>query len=87
MPVLLDPGIDARAEVPSLSVAQMQIVEIAKALSSEAKILLLDEPTASITEHETAALFILRRTNFADNAKFCGYNENFGILRRVAARL
>ena len=45
-----------------LSVAQMQIVEIAKALSLEAKILLLDEPTASITEHETAALFkVLRR--------------------------
>jgi ribose transport system ATP-binding protein len=58
---LLDPGIDARAEVRSLSVAQMQIVEIAKALSSEAKILLLDEPTASITEHETAALFKLLR--------------------------
>ena len=58
---LLDPGIDARAEVRSLSVAQMQIVEIAKALSLEAKILLLDEPTASITEHETAALFKLLR--------------------------
>ncbi len=43
------------------SVAQMQIVEIAKALSLEAKILLLDEPTASITEHETAALFTLLR--------------------------
>src|SRR6516162_1072980 len=56
---LLDPGIDARAEVRSLSVAQMQIVEIAKALSLEAKILLMDEPTASITEHETAALFAL----------------------------
>src|ERR1700733_9767059 len=58
---LLDRGIDARAEVRSLSVAQMQIVEIAKALSLEAKILLLDEPTASITEHETAALFKLLR--------------------------
>ena len=58
---LLDGGIDARAEVRSLSVAQMQIVEIAKALSLEAKILLLDEPTASITEHETAALFNLLR--------------------------
>jgi ribose transport system ATP-binding protein len=58
---LLDPGIDPRAEVRSLSVAQMQIVEIAKALSLEAKILLLDEPTASITEHETAALFTLLR--------------------------
>jgi ribose transport system ATP-binding protein len=56
---LLDRGIDPRAEVRHLSVAQMQIVEIAKALSLEAKILLLDEPTASITEHETAALFKL----------------------------
>ena len=56
---LLDRGIDTRAEVRTLSVAQMQIVEIAKALSLEAKCLLLDEPTASITEHETAALFSL----------------------------
>jgi ribose transport system ATP-binding protein len=37
----------------------MQIVEIAKALSLEARILLMDEPTASITEHETVALFAL----------------------------
>lgn len=58
---LLDRGIDTRAEVRTLSVAQMQIVEIAKALSLEAKCLLLDEPTASITEHETAALFSLLR--------------------------
>ena len=56
---LLDRSIDTRVEVRTLSVAQMQIVEIAKALSLEAKILLMDEPTASITEHETAALFAL----------------------------
>ncbi len=58
---MLDGGIDTRAEVRTLSVAQMQIVEIAKALSLEARLLLLDEPTASITEHETAALFKLVR--------------------------
>jgi len=58
---LLDRGIDTRIEVRRLSVAQMQIVEIAKALSLEARVLLLDEPTASITEHETAALFALLR--------------------------
>jgi ribose transport system ATP-binding protein len=58
---LLDRSIDTRVEVRALSVAQMQIVEIAKALSLEAKILLMDEPTASITEHETAALFTLLR--------------------------
>jgi len=58
---LLDRSIDTRVEVRTLSVAQMQIVEIAKALSSQAKILLMDEPTASITEHETLALFALLR--------------------------
>jgi len=56
---LLDRGIDTHTEVRSLSVAQMQIVEIAKALSLETKCLLMDEPTASITEHETEALFTL----------------------------
>jgi ribose transport system ATP-binding protein len=60
--VMLDGSIDTRAEVRTLSVAQMQIVEIAKALSLEAKYLLMDEPTASITEHEASALFgLLRR--------------------------
>lgn len=58
---LLDGSIDTRTEVRHLSVAQMQIVEIAKALSVEAKVLLLDEPTASITDHETEALFSLIR--------------------------
>jgi ribose transport system ATP-binding protein len=63
---LLDRGIDTRAEVRTLSVAQMQIVEIAKALSLEAQCLLMDEPTASITEHETAALFDLLKKLRAD---------------------
>ena len=63
---LLDRGIDTRVEVRTLSVAQMQIVEIAKALSLEAKILLMDEPTASITAHETAALFALLKQLRAD---------------------
>ena len=53
--------IDTATQVRRLSVAQMQIVEIAKALSHEAKVLLLDEPTASITEAEAEALFGLLR--------------------------
>jgi ribose transport system ATP-binding protein len=43
--------------VADLSVAQMQLVEIAKALSLQARILLLDEPTAAITPHEVGYLF------------------------------
>jgi len=56
---LLDLPIDPRTPVSALSVAQMQIVEIAKALSLQSKILLMDEPTASITAHETDVLFAL----------------------------
>ncbi len=40
-------GIDPRAEVRGLSVAQQQMVEIAKALSFRSRILIMDEPTAA----------------------------------------
>jgi ribose transport system ATP-binding protein len=49
----LDPNTPAR----NLSVAQLQLVEIAKALSLRSRALLLDEPTASITAHEADRLF------------------------------
>ena len=45
------------ALVKSLSVAQQQMVEIAKALSLRAEILIMDEPTSSLTESETGRLF------------------------------
>lgn len=59
---LLDLEVDPRTIVSRLSVAQMQLVEIGRALSLESKVLLLDEPTASLTPNEAAVLFrILRR--------------------------
>ena len=59
---LLDLEVDPRTIVSRLSVAQMQLVEIGKALSLESKVLLLDEPTASLTPNESIVLFrILRR--------------------------
>jgi ribose transport system ATP-binding protein len=54
--------VDPRAPVSRLNVAAMQMVEIARALSLQSRVLLLDEPTASLTPHETEALIaILRR--------------------------
>lgn len=48
---------DLRAKVDSLGVAAKQMVEIAKALTYGAKILILDEPTAALTNKEVRALF------------------------------
>lgn len=55
-------NIDPDEIVQNLSVAQMQLVEIAKALVTETKVLLLDEPTASISGSEATRLFeVVRR--------------------------
>jgi len=58
----LNLDIDPRIAVGNLGIGQQQLVEIAKALSKEAKILVLDEPTAALTESEVETLFhILRK--------------------------
>ena len=62
-----DLEIDARAEVRQLSIAQQQMLEIAKAIASDARIIVMDEPTSSLTKKETDALFtIIRRLTQED---------------------
>lgn len=53
--------IDPRTLVSQLSVSQKQMVEIAKAISCDVKVLVLDEPTAAITDKETEKLFSIVR--------------------------
>ncbi|KUQ96298.1 sugar ABC transporter ATP-binding protein [Enterobacter hormaechei subsp. xiangfangensis] len=57
----LDIDIDPRARVGTLSVSQMQMIEIAKAFSYDAKIVIMDEPTSSLTEKEVNHLFTIIR--------------------------
>ena len=61
--VLDDLGIavDPKEVVGNLSVGMSQMVEIAKAMEKEAKILVLDEPTASLSDAETKYLFKMMR--------------------------
>ena len=49
--------LDASAGLSSLSIAQQQIVEIIKAVSIDAKVVIMDEPTSSLTTRETEVLF------------------------------
>ncbi|MDQ0395862.1 sugar ABC transporter ATP-binding protein [Labrys monachus] len=55
-------GIDVAAPVKRLSVAEQRIIEIARALAGEASVLVMDEPTAALTEQEALMIFrIIRR--------------------------
>ncbi|OHE63085.1 MAG: hypothetical protein A2Z99_00480 [Treponema sp. GWB1_62_6] len=53
----LDESIKLTDRVGDLSVAQRQVVEIAKAISTDCKMLIMDEPTASLSEEETKRMF------------------------------
>jgi methyl-galactoside transport system ATP-binding protein len=58
----LNMDIDPKTWVRDLSVSKVQSLEIAKAVSKKAKVIIMDEPTSSLTEHEVAQLFeIIRR--------------------------
>ncbi|TPE21285.1 galactose/methyl galactoside ABC transporter ATP-binding protein MglA [Clostridium perfringens] len=53
----LDINVNPKDKVSTLSVSQMQMVEIAKAVSYNSKIIVMDEPTSSLTEKEVSHLF------------------------------
>src|SRR5215467_12072782 len=55
----LDVSLSSHTPVQGLSVAEQQLVEIAKALSLQARVLVLDEPTAALSAHEVEELFVI----------------------------
>ncbi|WP_163100132.1 galactose/methyl galactoside ABC transporter ATP-binding protein MglA [Peribacillus alkalitolerans] len=63
----LDISIDPRSKVSTLSVSEMQMVEIAKAVSYHSKIIVMDEPTSSLTEKEVDHLFKIIRKLQSEN--------------------
>jgi ribose transport system ATP-binding protein len=55
----LEPSINPKEKVARLSVAKKQIIEIAKAVASETDIIIMDEPTAALSESEVTRLFTI----------------------------
>jgi len=70
-----------------LSVAQQQLTEIAKCLVRKARLIVMDEPTAALTEREIEALFALIRTLKAQNVAFVYISHRLEELPRIADRI
>lgn len=58
----LQSSLDPKAEISSLSVAEKQLVEVARVLVDDARVVILDEPTTVLTDREVSVLFdVVRR--------------------------
>jgi ribose transport system ATP-binding protein len=55
-------SVDPSTKIGKLTAAQKQLIQIAKAVSSNARYMLMDEPTSSLTKHETSYLFDIVRS-------------------------
>jgi ribose transport system ATP-binding protein len=79
--------IDPMVLLGRLTTAQQQIVEIAKACSYESKILIMDEPTASLSKNEIDRLFSLMKTLQARGIGIVYISHRFEELRQVGDRI
>ena len=87
--IIAELGFDLQADrkVGELSRAHQQMVEIAKALLTNVRLLILDEPTASLTEAETARLFELMARLKASGVGIIYVSHRLAEIRRLADRI
>lgn len=83
----LDADFKATDEMGSLSVAQQQMVEIAKALSMNARIIIMDEPTAALTKNESEKLYTIAEKLRDEGASIIFISHRFEDMYRLAARV
>lgn len=74
-------------EMGALSVAQQQMVEIAKALSTNARIIILDEPTAALTKNESEELYRIVDKLRDDGVSIIFISHRFEDMYRLATRI
>lgn len=80
-------ALDARSTVGSLSVAKQQMVEIAKALSFDARVLIMDEPTSALTDTEVETLMGLIEQLKSRGKAIIYISHRMEELKRLAARV
>ena len=83
----LNVNIDPTVQVGTLSVAQQQMVEIAKALSFDIKVLIMDEPTAALTDDEIEDLFRVIRMLKAESTAVIHISHRLEELALIADRI
>jgi ribose transport system ATP-binding protein len=80
-------NLDPRAKVSDLTVAKQQMVEIAKALSFNAEVLIMDEPTAALTDTEIEELFRIIRDLRAKGVGVVHISHRLEELRQISDRV
>lgn len=83
----LNIDLNPRQLVGELTVAEQQMVEIAKALSFNAKVLIMDEPTSALTDSEVETLFVLIEQLKASGTGIVYISHRMDELRRLADRV
>ncbi|CAA9376424.1 MAG: Ribose ABC transport system, ATP-binding protein RbsA [uncultured Phycisphaerae bacterium] len=76
-----------RTLVGDLSIGRQQMVEIAKALSTDARVLIMDEPTSSLTQHETEQLFAVVKDLRAKGISIVYISHRLGEVKELADRV
>ncbi|HMQ51342.1 MAG TPA: sugar ABC transporter ATP-binding protein [Anaerolineae bacterium] len=83
----LNVSVEARAEVQGLSIAQQQMVEVAKALSLKARLIAMDEPTSALSERETDILFEVMRSLKAQGVSIIFISHRLEEVFQIADRV
>jgi simple sugar transport system ATP-binding protein len=83
----LDVDVDLEARLSSLPIAQRQIVAIARALASNARLIFMDEPTASLTQAETDHLLAVVRTLSAAGVAIVFVSHRLAEVLDIASRV
>ncbi len=83
----LNADFNSRMLMGSLSVAQQQMVEIAKALSMNARILIMDEPTAALTKRESEELYRITRKLRDEGVAIIFISHRFEDMYALATRV